>query len=34
VQTGKAHSQMGLAMAEEKVQGVRETVQDWVKKGQ
>ena len=34
IETGKAHSQMGLAMAEDKVQGVRETVQDWVKKGQ
>jgi MICOS complex subunit MIC26 len=33
VQTGKAHSQMGLAMAEERVQGVREAVEDWVKKG-
>lgn len=33
VDTGKAHSQMGLAMAEEKVQGVTEAVQDWVKKG-
>lgn len=33
IETGKAHSQMGLAMAEEKVQGVRESVQDWVKKG-
>ncbi|KAK5132862.1 hypothetical protein LTR08_008578 [Meristemomyces frigidus] len=33
VETGKAHSQMGLAMAEEKVTGVRETVEDWVKKG-
>jgi len=34
IETGKAHSQMGLAMAEEKVHGVRESVQDWVKKGQ
>lgn len=33
IETGKAHSQMGLAMAEEKVHGVRESVQDWVKKG-
>lgn len=33
VETGKAHSQMGLAMAEEKVQGVREAVEEWVKKG-
>nr|POF15296.1 micos subunit mic26 [Quercus suber] len=33
VQTGIAHSQMGLAMAEEKVTGVREAVEDWVKKG-
>lgn len=33
VETGKAHSQMGLAMAEEKVSGVRESVEGWVKKG-
>lgn len=33
IETGKAHSQMGLAMAEERVQGVRESVEDWVKKG-
>jgi organizing structure protein 2 len=33
VETGKAHSQMGLAIAEEKVSGVRESVEDWVKKG-
>lgn len=33
VETGKAHSQMGLAMAEDRVQGVRESVEDWVKKG-
>ncbi|KAK3671466.1 hypothetical protein LTR78_008744 [Recurvomyces mirabilis] len=33
LETGKAHSQMGLAMAEERVQGVTEAVQDWVKKG-
>ncbi|EME40147.1 hypothetical protein DOTSEDRAFT_82809 [Dothistroma septosporum NZE10] len=33
VETGKAHSQMGLAMAEEKVQEARESIQDWVKKG-
>ena len=33
IETGKAHSQMGLAMAEERVQGVTEAVQDWVKKG-
>ena len=33
VETGKAHSQMGLAMAEERVSGVRESVEDWVKKG-
>ncbi|KAK5008900.1 hypothetical protein LTR28_003351 [Elasticomyces elasticus] len=32
-ETGKAHSQMGLAMAEEKVHGVRESVEDWVKQG-
>lgn len=34
IETGKAHSQMGLAMAEEKVQGVRQAVEDWIKKGQ
>lgn len=34
IETGKAHSQMGLAMAQEKVQGVRESVQDWISKGQ
>jgi organizing structure protein 2 len=33
IETGKAHSQMGLAMAENKVQEARESVQDWVKKG-
>lgn len=33
IDTGKAHSQMALARAEEKVQGVRESVEDWVKKG-
>ncbi|GAB7363357.1 hypothetical protein MBLNU230_g3637t1 [Neophaeotheca triangularis] len=33
LETGKAHSQMGLAVAEEKVKGVRETLEDWVKKG-
>lgn len=33
IETGKAHSQMGLAMAEDKVSGVRESVEDWVKKG-
>jgi organizing structure protein 2 len=33
VETGKAHSQMGLAMAEEKVAGVRESVEEWVRKG-
>lgn len=33
VETGKAHSQMGLVMAEDKVKGVRESVEDWVKKG-
>ena len=32
-QTGKAHSQMGLAMAEERVQNVRDSLEDWVKKG-
>ncbi|GAB7356989.1 hypothetical protein MBLNU459_g7823t2 [Dothideomycetes sp. NU459] len=33
VDTGKAHSQMGYYMAQEKVQGVREAVEEWVKKG-
>lgn len=33
LETGKAHSQMGLAMAEERVQGARESVEEWVKKG-
>lgn len=33
LETGKAHSQMGLAMAEQKVAGVRETVEEWVRKG-
>ena len=33
IETGKAHSQMGLAMAEERVAGVRETMEEWVKKG-
>ncbi|KAK0937150.1 hypothetical protein LTR29_011266 [Friedmanniomyces endolithicus] len=33
IETGKAHSQMGLAMAEERVTGARETMEDWVKKG-
>ena len=33
IETGKAHTQMGLAMAEEKVQDAKESVQDWVKKG-
>lgn len=33
VETGKAHSQMGLAMAEEKVQDARMTIADWVKQG-
>ena len=33
VETGKAHSQMGAAMAEEKVGDVRAAVEDWVKKG-
>ncbi|EMD00126.1 hypothetical protein BAUCODRAFT_63573 [Baudoinia panamericana UAMH 10762] len=34
IETGRAHSQMGLAMAEERVQGVRQAVEDWLKKGQ
>ncbi|PSK54072.1 hypothetical protein B9Z65_7878 [Elsinoe australis] len=33
VQTGIAHSKMGVAMAEEKVSDAREKVEDWVKKG-
>ena len=33
IETGKAHSQMGLAMAEERVQEARDSVEDWVKKG-
>ena len=33
IETGKAHSQMGLHMAEEKVQDARETLEGWVKQG-
>ena len=33
IETGKAHSQMGLAMAEDKVQGVKDSVETWVKQG-
>lgn len=33
VETGKAHSQMGYYQAKDKVQGVQEAVEDWVKKG-
>ncbi|PNS21368.1 hypothetical protein CAC42_1147 [Sphaceloma murrayae] len=33
VQTGIAHSKMGVAMAEEKVSDARDKVEDWVKKG-
>ncbi|KAF2086217.1 hypothetical protein K490DRAFT_44577 [Saccharata proteae CBS 121410] len=33
VETGKAHSQMSVAMLEQKVGGVRETVEEWVRKG-
>ena len=33
IETGKVHSQMGLHMAEDKVTGVRESVEGWVKKG-
>ncbi|GAM83255.1 hypothetical protein ANO11243_012410 [Dothideomycetidae sp. 11243] len=33
IETGKAHSLMGLAMAEDKVQEVRESVEGWVRKG-
>lgn len=33
IETGKAHTEMGLAMAEEKVTGAAESVQEWVKKG-
>jgi len=34
IETGKAHSQMGLAIAEEKVTEARESVRNWIKKGQ
>lgn len=33
IETGKAHSKMGLAMAEDKVQEARDSVEGWVKKG-
>ena len=33
VETGKAHSQMGYYQAVDKVQGVKETVEQWVSKG-
>lgn len=33
VQTGIAHSKMGVAMLEEKVGDVRKSVEDWVRKG-
>lgn len=33
VETGKAHSQMGYYQAVDKVQGVRETLEQWVSKG-
>ncbi|KAF2144439.1 uncharacterized protein K452DRAFT_266264 [Aplosporella prunicola CBS 121167] len=33
VETGKAHSQMTFAMAEEKIGSVREAVEDWVRQG-
>ncbi|KAF4556321.1 MIC subunit MIC26-like protein [Elsinoe fawcettii] len=33
VQTGIAHSKMGVAMAEEKVSDARDKVEDWVRKG-
>lgn len=33
IETGKAHSQMGLAMAEEKVEGVNDAVKGWIKQG-
>ena len=33
VETGKAHTEMSLAMAEDKVGGVRSAVEDWIKKG-
>ncbi|KAK3116974.1 hypothetical protein LTR53_002121 [Teratosphaeriaceae sp. CCFEE 6253] len=32
-ETGVAHSQMGMAMAEDKVVGAKETMEDWVRKG-
>ncbi|QIX00858.1 hypothetical protein AMS68_006375 [Peltaster fructicola] len=33
IETGKAHSQMGLAMAQDRVQGARESVEQWISKG-
>jgi len=33
IETGKAHSQMGYYQAVDKVQGVRETIEEWVRKG-
>lgn len=33
VETGKAHSQMGLAMAREKVGGASDAVQGWIRQG-
>ncbi|KEQ81011.1 hypothetical protein D6C86_08343 [Aureobasidium pullulans] len=33
IETGKAHSQMGYYQAVDKVQGVREAVEEWVRKG-
>lgn len=33
LETGKAHSLSGIAVAEEKVQGFRESVEEWVRKG-
>jgi len=33
VETGKAHSQMGLGMAREKVQGVGDKIETWISQG-
>ncbi|KAL1303312.1 hypothetical protein AAFC00_006716 [Neodothiora populina] len=33
IETGKAHSQMGYYQAVDKVKGVRETLEEWVRKG-
>jgi organizing structure protein 2 len=33
IETGVAHSQMGVGMLEDKIGAVREKTEDWVKKG-